>query len=90
MTSIMSLKVDEERMVATLQQVGANLENTVGDVIVDFSDVHRVNPAALDALAEFVDTADEKCVNVVLRGVSVDVYRVLKLARLAQRFSLVN
>ena len=34
--------------------------------------------------------ADEKSVKVVLRGVSVDVYKVLKLVKLAHRFSLVN
>lgn len=90
MVSIMSLKIDEERLVATLQEIGGRLESTVGDVIVDLSAVRRVNPAALDALAEFADMADEKEVNVVLRGVNVDVYRVLKLARLAQRFSLVS
>jgi anti-anti-sigma regulatory factor len=90
MASIMSLKVDEARMVVTLQEIGSKLESTVGDVIVDFSDIRRVDPAALEALTEFVDTADEKAVNVVLRGVSVDVYRVLKLARLAKRFSLVS
>ena len=90
MVSIMSLKVDEERMVATLEEVGAKLENTVGDVIVDFSAVRHVNPAALEALNEFADTAEENSVNVVLRGVNVEVYRVLKLASLAQRFSLVS
>ena len=90
MASIMSLKVDEARMVVTLQDIGAKLESTVGDVIVDFSDIRRIDPAALEALSEFVDAADEKSVNVVLRGVSVDVYRVLKLARLAKRFSLVS
>jgi anti-anti-sigma regulatory factor len=90
MVSIMSLKVDEERLIATLQDIGAKLESTVGDVIMDFSAVHRVNPAALDALTEFVDAADEKSVNVVLSGVNIDVYRVLKLASLTRRFSMVS
>ncbi len=90
MASIVSLKIDEQCMVATLQELGAKLENTVSDVIVDFSNVRRVNPAALEALTEFADAADDKEVTVLLSGVSVDVYRVLKLASLAQRFSLVS
>lgn len=90
MASIMTLKLDEKCLVATLQELGENLESTVGDVIVDFSDVRRVNSGALEALTEFADAAEDKAVNVVLHGVRVDVYRVLKLARLAQRFSLVS
>lgn len=86
---IVSLKVDEERLVASLRQLGADLKGAE-EVILDFSPVRRVNRAALDALTDFVDTADEKTVNVVLSGVSVDVYRVLKLARLTQRFSMAS
>jgi len=33
--------------------------------------------------------ADEKAVKVVLRGVNVDIYKVLKLMKLAPRFSFV-
>ncbi len=86
---IVSLKVDEERLVASLRNLGAELKGA-DDVILDLSAVRRVDPAALEALTEFVDTADDKTVNVVLSGVSVDVYRVLKLARLTQRFSMVS
>ena len=38
----------------------------------------------------FEEIADDKAVKVVLRNVSVDVYRVLKLAKLAPRFSFVT
>jgi len=86
---IVSLKVDEGRLVASLRQLAAELKGT-DDVILDFSPVRRVDPAALEALADFVDTAEEKTVNVVLSGVNIDVYRVLKLARLTTRFSLVS
>ncbi len=86
---IVSLKVYEERMVESLGQLSTELKGA-DDVILDFSPVHRIDPAALEALAEFVDTADEKDVSVVLSGVNIDVYRVLKLARLTQRFSLVS
>lgn len=88
--SIVSLKLNGADLVEALQAAGQKLEGMHGDMILDFSSVSRVTPAALSAMSDFVDTADERSVNVILRGVNVDVYRVLKLARLAQRFSLVS
>jgi anti-anti-sigma regulatory factor len=76
--------------VEALQAAGQKLEDMEGDMILDFSSVRRVSPAAISAMSDFADAADERSVNVVLRSVNVDVYRVLKLARLAQRFSLVS
>jgi anti-anti-sigma regulatory factor len=44
----------------------------------------------LRALEGLADAADEKSVKVVLCGLNVDIYKVLKLARLSPRFSIVN
>jgi anti-anti-sigma regulatory factor len=52
--------------------------------------VSRVDPAAVRALEDIARVADEKNVKVVLRGVNVDVYKVLKLMKLTRRFSFVN
>ena len=41
-------------------------------------------------MEEFAGIADEKGVKVALRGVNVHVYKVLKLVKLASRFSFVN
>ena len=41
-------------------------------------------------MEEFADIADTKGVKVVLRGVDVGVYKVLKLVNLASRFSFVS
>jgi anti-anti-sigma regulatory factor len=88
--SIVSLKLNGSDMVTALQVATDKLEGMEGDMILDLSSVHRIDPAALSAMSDFADTADERAVKVVLRGVTVDVYRVLKLARLTQRFSLVS
>jgi ABC-type transporter Mla MlaB component len=50
----------------------------------------RIDAIALSAMAEFADIADSKGVKVVLRGVNVGVYKVLKLVKLASRFSFVS
>ena len=38
-------------------------------------------------MAELASIAEDKSIKVVLRGVNVEIYRVLKLLKLASRFS---
>jgi ABC-type transporter Mla MlaB component len=73
-------KTDKERVVLALQEARENL---------DLSSGRRVDPGAMRAMEEFADTADDKAVRVALRGVNVDVYKVLKLVKLASRFFFV-
>jgi len=68
---------------------GKKLDSAEGEVVVDFSSVGRIDPSAIRALEGFADAADDKGVKVVLRGVNVDVYKVLKLVKLGSRFSIV-
>jgi anti-anti-sigma regulatory factor len=84
------LKIDEMRVAQALQEAGEKLEGAEGEVVLDFSSVCRIDPSALRAMEEFAGIADEKGVKVVLRGVNVDVYKVLKLVKMAKRFSFVN
>ena len=82
-------KIDEERVVLALQEAGEKLDSAEGEVVLDFSSVRRVDASAIRAIEEFANTADDKAVKVALRGVNVDVYKVLKLVKLASRFSFV-
>ncbi len=82
-------EVDEENVVLALQQAGKKLDGAEGEVVLDFSSVRRVDPSAIRAMEEFADAADDKAVKVALCGVNVDVYKVLKLVKLASRFSFV-
>ena len=84
------VKIDGERVADALQETREKLDSAMCEVALDFSSVHRINPAALRALVTLANNADEKAVKVVLRGVNVDIYKVLKLAKLAPRFSFVN
>jgi anti-anti-sigma regulatory factor len=84
------VKIDEERVVQALQEAEEKLDSVEGEVALDFSSVRRIDPAALGALEVFVDIADDKGVKVLLRGVNVGVYKVLKLVKLASRFSFVS
>ena len=84
------LNIDDARVVPALREAGGNLDCTQGEVVLDFSSVQRVDSTALRALEEFACIADAKAVKVVLRGVNVDIYKVLKLVKLTRRFSFVN
>ena len=83
-------KIDEERIVQALQEAGEKLGSIEGEVALDLSSVRRIDPSALRALEEFAGIADDKGVKVVLRGVNVGVYKVLKLVKLGSRFSFVS
>lgn len=80
------VKIAGEHVADALQETGNWLDRANGDVVLDFSSVRRIAPDALRVLEELAGIADEKAITLELRGVSVDVYKVLKLAKLAPRF----
>ena len=84
------LEVDGNRVAQVLNEAAEKLDSAGGDVFLDFSAVRRIDPSGLRALEDFAGAADGKAVKVTMRGVNVDVYKVLKLARLSSRFSMVN
>jgi anti-anti-sigma regulatory factor len=84
------LTIKEERIVPLLEETAKSLDRAQGEVVLDFSPVRRIDSGALQALEDFARVADEKAVKVVLHGVDVDVYRVLKLVRLTGRVSFLH
>jgi len=80
------VKIDGERMVEALRETGNCVDGANSEVVLDFSSVRRIDPSALRALEELAGIADEKAVTLELRCISVNVYKVLKLAKLAPRF----
>jgi anti-anti-sigma regulatory factor len=81
------LNMDEKEVVLALQEAREKLDGTEGEAVLDFASVRRIDSRSLRAMEEFACIADAKAVKVVLRGVNVDVYKVLKLMRLTRRFS---
>lgn len=82
-----ALKVDEAGLAGVLQQASEKLDGAEGELVLDFSSVRRIDPAALNAMQKLAGKAGDSAVKIVLRGVNVDIYKVLKLVKLAQRFS---
>ncbi|HWS97874.1 MAG TPA: STAS domain-containing protein [Candidatus Methylomirabilis sp.] len=83
-------KVDGDRVAQDLAEAREKLIRAEGEVLLDFSGVRRIDPSGLHAVEDFAVAADAKSVKVVLRGVNVDVYKVLKLARLTGRLAFVS
>ena len=81
------MKLDEMLAIQTLHATRDKLESANGEVGIDCSAMRRLDSGTLRVLEELADKADAKTVKVVLRGVNVDVYKVLKLVKLAPRFS---
>jgi anti-anti-sigma regulatory factor len=90
MTVAVMNKIDEARLAETFEKAAKRLDMAGGEMVLDFSSVRRVDANALRAMEGFLALADEKSVKVLLRGVNVDVYKVLKLVKLASRFTCVN
>jgi anti-anti-sigma regulatory factor len=80
-------KLNDDGLAETLQQA---LDGAGDNLVLDFSSVARLDASALRALEKLAEKAAVKNVEVGLRGVHVDVYKVLKLARLTPRFSFKN
>lgn len=84
------LKIGGESAADDLQDACERLLNADGEVVLDLSSVRRIDPPAITALDSFAAQADDQGVNVVLRGVSAEVYKVLKLVKLTGRFSFLS
>jgi len=84
------LNIDETSVAPALQEARQKLDGAGGEVVLDFSSVRRIDADALQALQELAREASQKAVRVVLRGVNIEIYKVLTLVKLAPRFSFVS
>lgn len=85
-----AIEISEQTATAVVELAAEKLNSVQGETLLDFSSVRRIDAGTLRALEELARLADEKEVKVALKGVSVDVYKVLKLVRLSRRFSFIN
>jgi anti-anti-sigma regulatory factor len=84
------LNMDEKRVAPALQQAANDLDEATGEVVLDFSSLRRVDSRAARALEEFARAAEDKRIKIVLRGVNIEIYKLLKLLNLTNRFSFMN
>jgi anti-anti-sigma regulatory factor len=89
-TNVEFQKIDEQKLMASLEGAAQELDGAVQELALDFSAVRRIDSRGLCALEELARKAEEKKVKVILRGVNVDLYKTFKLVKLTSRFSFVN
>ena len=89
-TNAMWIQVDSEHTEALRDEAIERLTRAEGDVVLDFSSVKRLDVDSVRLLEELAGLADEKSVKLVLRAVNMDIYRVLKLLKLAERFTVLT
>jgi len=90
-TNAVCIKLDPERLAHALRQEAVEKVNCAeGEVVLDFSSVLRIDPNVIRAMEELADVADARPAKIVLRAVNTDIYKVLKLVRLTQRFSFLS
>ncbi len=83
-------EIDGKCMVRAFEEALEKLDGAGSEVRLDFSSVNRIDPSDLRVMETFASAADGRGAKVVLRGVNIDVYRVLKLMKLASRFSFAS
>jgi anti-anti-sigma regulatory factor len=81
---------NQSRAEPLLRSALERLDSADDELLLDFSAVHRVDAAALRALEELAAQAQERSVKLVLRGVRVEVYKVLKLFAATAQFSFLD
>jgi anti-anti-sigma regulatory factor len=84
------LKVDGDHVRESLEAAIARVHEGETELVLDFSPVRRIGSDALAQLCELAAVAEAKKARIAIRGVNVDVYRVLKTARLASGFTFLN
>jgi anti-anti-sigma regulatory factor len=83
-------KVDEKHTMQDLQTAANSVDWADSELVIDCSELRRLDPHAVATLEALANKADEQQVKVVLHGVKVDVYKVLRLVKLTARFSFTD
>jgi anti-anti-sigma regulatory factor len=85
-----SFVTNEEYIAKQLNDIREQLPTEGPEVLLDFFLAQSFDPASIRALEELAGAADSVSAKIVLRGVSVEMYKVLKLAGLCERFSFID
>jgi anti-anti-sigma regulatory factor len=81
--------IDDARLASALRD-RARTMNGEGEVTIDLSQVRCLDANGIRALEELAEAADKNATKIVLSGVNVSVYKVLKLVKVSSRFSFMN
>ena len=82
--------IESDGLGRILQEAREKLPGAQEETVIDLSSIRKLDSHGLQALDEFADLAAGKTTKLILRGVNIDIYKVLKLTRLSRRFSFLD
>lgn len=85
-----SFVMNEERIAQQLNDIREKLATEGPEVLLDFFLAQSLDPASINALGELATAAEATSARIVMRGVNVEMYKVLKLAGLCDKFSFID
>ncbi len=85
-----AIVVNGERVAETMNELCGNLTANSGELLLDFFFVQTLDPAAIKGLEDLSGIAEVMKVKIILRGVNVEVYKVLKLSDLTDKLLFIN
>ena len=80
-------KIDAQHVAECLSAMRKKLAGRNVEAVLDFTAVARIDPSALREMEALAMLAEESGNKVCLLHVNVEIYKVLKLAKLAERFN---
>ena len=85
--SVARLEIDPDRVAHMLRQEAVELLGSGSEVVLDFSAVRRIEANGVAALEELLELTESRSVRIRLESVDTNVYKVLRLVNLSQRFA---
>ena len=80
-------KIDAEHAAESIRTTRKKLNGTQVETVLDFGSLSRIDPSVLREMEDLANHADERTDKVSLLHVNVEIYKVLKLAKLSARFN---
>lgn len=80
-------KIDADHPARSIGAVREKLDGEHAEAVLDFVSVQRIDPAALREMEDLASFAELRADKIWLLHVNVEIYKVLKLAKLSGRFN---
>lgn len=85
-----SFVISEEHIAQQLIDIREKLPAEGPEVLLDFFLAQSFDPASIRALEDLAGAAEGVSAKIVLRGINIEMYKVLKLAGLSDKFLFID
>jgi len=82
--------IDGEHVAQQLNDIREKLATEGPEVLLDFFLAQALDPTDLRALEELAASAEGESTKIVIRGINIEMYKVLKLAGLSEKFEFID